>query len=112
MKELENVVLAGLNYTPSFYKSDVGDCILCIPKDKIGYTQDALNSFSPLMHFTVVRAEQHLITFCSNMSYYSFCFLASKGIPNMIQMLQSSIKTIVVSLTDGAIKLAHTKNRT
>lgn len=122
MEELENAVLKKLNYKPIFYKRYVDDCLICIPRDKIEYTINTFNDFHPRLQFTseievnktinflditIKHSEQGKIeTNWYTKNIWSERYLNFKShTPNRYK------KSVVNSLTDHAIKLAHPKYR-
>lgn len=46
MEEFENIVIAGSDYVPDFYKRYV-DSTFCIPTEKLNYAHRTFNSFHP-----------------------------------------------------------------
>lgn len=58
MEVLEYVAMTGANYVPAFYKRNVDDSILCLPKTKVEYAEQSSNPFHPDIHFIVEKEEQ------------------------------------------------------
>lgn len=122
MEELENVVISSLDYIPAFYKRYVDDCILCIPKNKLEYTQQAFNSFHPKIQFTVEKEDQQSINFLDiKLSYKNNGIIETDWFTKKVWSQRylnyesntpiSYKKSVVISLTDRAVKLAHGSNR-
>lgn len=44
MEELENEILAGVDYVPHFYIRYADDCLLCIPISELNCTHQVFNS--------------------------------------------------------------------
>lgn len=122
MEELETETINNLDYMPHFYKRYVDDCILCIPEDKLEYTHSAFNSYHARLQFTIEKQKQNSLSFLDILlkisnngkietnwftkSVWSQRYLNfESNVPNVFK------KSVVISLTDRAIRLADGSNR-
>ncbi|KAG5867665.1 hypothetical protein JTB14_009046 [Gonioctena quinquepunctata] len=117
MEELENEVIAGLDYVPYFYKRYVDDYVLCIPINKLEYAHQAFNSFHPRKQLTIEKEQQHSINFSDiNFGYTPGGDIETDWFKKNVwsqRYLHSDSNTpsVVMSLTNRVIRLAHGKNR-
>lgn len=122
MEEVENEILSSLDFTPTFYKRYVDDCLLCIPADKIEYTLQKFNSYHSKIKFTIEKEINKSINFLDvTISYnengtISTNWFTKKVWSGRYLNFESSVpsrykKSVVNSLTDRAVLLSDPKYR-